>query len=396
MKKLLVLESQEDLEPRRQLFLRTLRENGYASKVILWNRSGIGPVDREGDGIEFESIDVPGKYGDTRSSFKILQLYCAFSRRVMKEEPDVIFCGHFFLLPLAVILGKAKHCKVFYDVMEYYIHDFFGRVPKFVRWLTPMAYLIEDLLVRACDGVTTIPSSGNCVLQRFRTKNSNVEEVRNVPVFDKESCGADEGDDLFRLSNGKQTILYAGTISEEWGIMKLLQAVVIVKERYPEISLLILGKTRHNYEYVISKFINEHSLLDNVQFLGFVPYQKLFGHLQTVFAGIVPMQPVNKFKLVGNGTSRKVFEYMNAGLPVVASDFGELAQAVREEQCGILVDSTKPEQIAEAIIYLLENPDIASEMGKRGRKAVKEKYNWGIESEKLLRVYDNIWSHRHV
>lgn len=390
VKKLLILESQEDLEPRRQLFLRTLIKNGYGARVILWNRSGIGCVDRKQDGIEFEFIDVRGKYADARSSLKILQLYGAFSRKIIKEAPDVIFCGHFFLLPLAVVLAKAKGCNIFYDVMEYYIHDFFGRLPKAAKWLRPVAYRVENLLVKACDGVTTIPSNGKCVVDRYRRYNSNVEEIKNVPVIEKDSSRTDERRDVIKWGDGKRTVLYAGTISEEWGIMKLLQAMVLIKDRCPEINLIILGRTRHHYEHVMSRFIVEKGLDGNVHFPGFIPYQELRSYLGAAVAGVVPMQPVKKFELVGNGTSRKVFEYMNAGLPVVAADFGELAQAVREEQCGILVDSTKPEKIAEAILYLLEHPEKAAEMGRRGRKAVEDKYNWDIEKQKLLRVFENL------
>jgi len=392
MKRLLVLESQEDLQARRQLFLRALRENGYVAKVILWNRSGVKPVLKEQYGIEFESIAVPAKYADVRSAFRIFHLYWAFFRKIMNEEPDVIFCGHFFLLPLAVVSAKLKNCKLFYDVMEYYVHNFFERVPKLILWLRPIVYLMEDTLVRACDGVTTIPSNGSFVFQRLRSKNSNVEEVKNVPFFAKQNAEAQKRDVFSRGSSSKRIILYAGTISEEWGMMKLLQSVLIVKERYPEITLLMLGKTRHEYEHVISRFVDEKGLSDNVQFPGFIAYARLSEYLRTVYAGIVPMQPVKKFQLVGNGTSRKVFEYMNAGIPVIASDFGELAQAVREEKCGILVDSTKPEEIARTIIYLMEHPEEAAEMGSRGRKAIEEKYNWNMEKEKLFKVFDRLWN----
>ena len=192
------------------------------------------------------------------------------------------------------------------------------------------------------------------------------------------------------MESGK-FIIYAGTISAEWGILKLLKAIVIVKNRYPDIKCLIIGKSRRGYEKLVADFVNSKSISKNVKLCHSVPYRDLFAYLRTAYAGVVPLQPVNKFKLVGNGTSRKVFEYMNAGLPVVAPDFGELAQAVREEQCGILVDSTKPEQIAEAIIFLLDHPETAAEMGRKGRKAIERKYNWNKEKEKLLKVFDRLW-----
>jgi glycosyltransferase involved in cell wall biosynthesis len=78
---------------------------------------------------------------------------------------------------------------------------------------------------------------------------------------------------------------------------------------------------------------------------------------------------------------------MQFGIPIVAPMFGEVGQIVQEEECGILVDTTDPQQIANAIIYLLEHPEEARAMGKRGRKAIEEKYNWEIEKKKLLKVY---------
>jgi len=391
MKKILVIESQEDLEPRRQLFFRTLLENGYQVKALMWDRSGERPITEEKDGILFERVNVKASYADLKSAYKIWPIYYKFFTRIVREEFDVVLCGHFFLLPLAFAVGKIKNAKIVYDVMEYYIHDFFGRLPNSLKWLDAVAYPIENLFVKMIDGITTIPSYQNFLLERYKKYNANVEEIKNVPISINGNLNKEKSESTKETGKFERVIIYTGTISEEWGILKLLKAILIVKEQFPKIKLLIVGKTRKNYENVISDFVSAQNLTDNVTFIGFVPYQELSVYLEMAAIGVVPMQPVNKFKLVGNGTSRKVFEYMNAGLPVVASSFGELAQAVREENCGILVDSTKPEQIAEAISFLLENPDMGKEMGQRGRKAVEEKYNWQIERKKLLKTYDNLW-----
>jgi glycosyltransferase involved in cell wall biosynthesis len=60
---------------------------------------------------------------------------------------------------------------------------------------------------------------------------------------------------------------------------------------------------------------------------------------------------------------------------------------VEGEGFGLTVDPTNPESIAEAIQYLLNHPEEAAAMGRRGRQAVRERYNWGVEEAKLLRVY---------
>ena len=391
MKKIILIDSQEDLEPRRQLFLKTLLEEGYQVKALMWNRSAKRPITEEKDGILFERVNVKANYADLKSIYKIWPVYYKFLMKMIKEDFDIILCGHFFLLPLAVAVGKIKNAKVVYDVMEYYIHNFFERVPKTIKWLATVAYFIEDLLVKMSDGITTIPSYQNCLLERYKRYNANVEEIRNLPVSVNGNLIKEKSNSVKERDKFEKVIIYTGTISEEWGILKLLESIVIVREQFPNIKLLIAGKVRKNYENVISDFVASKKLEDSVNFIGFIPYSELSVYLDMVTVGIVPMQPLPKFELIGNGTSRKVFEYMNAGLPVVAPSFGEIAQAVKEENCGILVDSTKPEQIANAIIYLLKNPDKAKEMGERGKKAVREKYHWQLESQKLIKVYSNLW-----
>ncbi|MFC1846255.1 glycosyltransferase, partial [Chloroflexota bacterium] len=70
-------------------------------------------------------------------------------------------------------------------------------------------------------------------------------------------------------------------------------------------------------------------------------------------------------------------------------------QVVREEKCGILCDTTDPREVADAIVFLLKNPQEAKTMGTRGRKAFEQKYNWNIEREKLLRLYQKLGMNTH-
>ena len=86
----------------------------------------------------------------------------------------------------------------------------------------------------------------------------------------------------------------------------------------------------------------------------------------------------------------KLYEYMTAGLPVIASDFPYWRRIVDEAGCGLLVDPKDPEAIADAIEWLWRNPEEAEEMGKRGREAVFARYNWRAEVPKLLGLYEEI------
>jgi glycosyltransferase involved in cell wall biosynthesis len=77
-------------------------------------------------------------------------------------------------------------------------------------------------------------------------------------------------------------------------------------------------------------------------------------------------------------------------LPVVINNFPEVKKVVKETNCGILVDPTNPHEIASAIIYLLEHPNEAKQMGENGRKAVEEKYNWELQEKKLIALYQEL------
>jgi glycosyltransferase involved in cell wall biosynthesis len=86
----------------------------------------------------------------------------------------------------------------------------------------------------------------------------------------------------------------------------------------------------------------------------------------------------------------KMFEYMSAGIPVIASNFALWRDIIEGNQCGICVDPMNPEAIAAAIDYLIEHPEDAKKMGENGRKAVLEKYNWLMEEKKLINLYKEL------
>jgi glycosyltransferase involved in cell wall biosynthesis len=89
----------------------------------------------------------------------------------------------------------------------------------------------------------------------------------------------------------------------------------------------------------------------------------------------------------------KLFQYMAAGVPVVASDFPQVREVVEGSGAGWCVDARDPDAIARALDEVIADPDAARERGRRGRQAVEERYNWGAAATALLQVYQDM-SHR--
>jgi glycosyltransferase involved in cell wall biosynthesis len=109
--------------------------------------------------------------------------------------------------------------------------------------------------------------------------------------------------------------------------------------------------------------------------------------LQGVQAGLVLFHPEpNHVEAQPN----KLFEYMSAGIPVIASDFPLWRDLIERECCGLAVDPLDEAAIASAIEYVLTHPDEAEAMGRRGRLAVERTYNWQPQAHKLLDLYARI------
>lgn len=86
----------------------------------------------------------------------------------------------------------------------------------------------------------------------------------------------------------------------------------------------------------------------------------------------------------------KFFEYMNAGLPIICSDFPIWKKFVETYNCGIAVDPYNEDEVKQAIKYLRNNPSEAIKMGENGKQAVMDELNWPTEEKKLINWYNEL------
>ena len=94
---------------------------------------------------------------------------------------------------------------------------------------------------------------------------------------------------------------------------------------------------------------------------------------------------------VGNFALTKIFEVMYWGMPVVATDYSLWQEQVFDKyHCAIPVNPTDVKQIRTAIKELLDHPENSIAMGQKGKKAVKESFNWYSQEKKLIELYENL------
>ncbi len=137
----------------------------------------------------------------------------------------------------------------------------------------------------------------------------------------------------------------------------------------------------------LEDLVDQRGFQGRVKFLPTVPQEVLLEYTSCADLGVIPYKPVslNNYYTLPN----KLFEYINAFIPVVASDLPELRRVIMGNSIGLLFDPENPRSIAESIEQVMANQDRYAEMKKNTIEAAK-KYNWENESKKLLALYNNI------
>jgi hypothetical protein len=128
-----------------------------------------------------------------------------------------------------------------------------------------------------------------------------------------------------------------------------------------------------------------------VRYLGTIPHDEVWRRYRCSDAGLVCLMPLKRYMV---SLPVKLFEFMAAELPVVASGFPLFREIVDGSGCGICVDPERPDEIASAVRRLAADRTAAREMGRRGRVAMLQRYNWQSEGQTLLALYEELTCRR--
>jgi len=248
-----------------------------------------------------------------------------------------------------------------------------GYIPQQLRGLIKAAYSkYEKLITKRLDAVVTATSK---IRENFEQSNQNVVDINNFPIWGElDSEGRS-------LDGGARNVCYIGGLASIRGIREIVEAVEHTKTN---VSLLLAGRFSDDR---LEKKIKLCKGWSHVVDKGWQDREGVRAILRQSVAGLVTLHPTVNYV---EALPIKMFEYMSAGVVVIASNFPLWRDIVEGNGCGICVDPLDVESIAEAIDYLVSNPAIASEMGRRGQQAVRERYNWSNEEKKLLGVYSSL------
>ena len=338
---------------------KSLRQMGCRVTILCPDYEGTDEL-----GIQFRKVSVPkGRFARMLTA----------SRRFAREATRIPADFYHFHDPelLGAGLRLSRKGRVIYDIHEDVPRQILTK-PYLKPWAAKLASRwMERRERKAVRRLFGVVAAEPVIYERMKGFCRHLALVCNYPILSEFT------EPQLDFSRREDKVCYLGGITEIRGAFEMLEAV---REGCPA-ELLLAGE----YETEeLRRRMEAHPGFARASYLGFLTRPQVREMLSQVKAGLVTLHPTPKYQ---TALPVKMFEYMIAEVPVIASNFPYWSDIVNDAGCGICVDPMKPEEIRGAVDYICRHPDIAREMGRNGREKVLEKYNWDREKEKLFALY---------
>lgn len=279
------------------------------------------------------------------------------------------------LIPIGLKLKKLGK-KVIFDSHEDVTADILDKpyLNVAIRHLISIIYGSYEKY--ACRQFDAVVAATPFIRDKFLRINSCSVDINNYPLIGELLTG-----EISDWSKRASQVCYIGGIVQNRGVREIVKSLELTTNC---VKLQLAGNFNNSS---IESEIKEYQSWKLVDELGFLDREGVKGVLSSCLAGLVTLYPTIPYI---NSLPVKMFEYMAAGIPVIASNFPLWREIVEGNECGLCVDPLDVKAIAAAIDFIINHPERAMQMGEKGREAVMMRYNWHVEEAKLLHLYAQV------
>jgi len=211
--------------------------------------------------------------------------------------------------------------------------------------------------------------------EKIRVIHNGVDTSKFQPAKDKRKIKEELG-----FNPNDLAIVSVGRLYARKGLFTLIESMPAVIKRFKNAKFIISGKGQSDEMHKLIVYAEKIGVKDNIIFTGYYPDKKLPKLYQAadVFA----------FSTFYEHHPFAVLEALSSGLPVVTTNVGGIPETIESGKNGFLVEPFNPAQFADRLLFLLEHPADAKEMGLAARKTILEQYDWRIVVKDAMRAYD--------
>lgn len=358
--KLIIVQHQyASTTPKTQRMLAAAREYVKLGVNVVFVVSTEDSKFDDIDGVRFIRIE--------EHKNNILNCYKNFVIAIKREynEHSAIL---FYEIPLYAGLFSKVNYRVFAEVTEI---PFYGNNLSFVK------KIILRIRLRAARNF-----SGLFVISKALKEYYSAQRVKNIEVVNMFVDASRF--DLPKTNTSEKYIAYCGRISyQKDGVNDLIQAFKYVHDVHPEYRLKLIGAFENEQvKKGLQALVIELNLNKYIDFPGLIPPEELPMYLKN--AEILALARPNNIQ-ARYGFPTKLGEYLATGNPVVVTSVGEIPLYIKNRENGYLAEPCNPRAFAENIIYAIDNPDVSTQLGKRGRELTLNEFSSLVQINKALK-----------
>jgi glycosyltransferase involved in cell wall biosynthesis len=369
-------------DPRVYKEAEALSQRGHRVTIICWDRlAEMSPAERTKPDIFVRRIqNVRSSYGiGTRQLLHLPFFWLRAWITLVNVKPDLVHCHDFDTLPAGLLWGKLHSIPVIYDAHEYYA-DLCK--PRLRGWFGKVLYRLirsaEHYGSRLVSAVITVDKN---LSQIYQCDNPRVIVIGHYPNRALAASPAEV------FTRDHLILLYIGRLSVDRGTLVYIDILRCLLDRGIPVRLMLAGVFTPQSE---EQIFDDHAqgLQEYIDKTGWVPYEKVPELLAQADVGLAILQPEPRYI---HALPVKLFEYMAAGLPVIASDFPMIAEVIQSKNCGQIVPPlAAPQEAAGILLDWWNNPSKPQALGLNGQKAILDDYNWEELMDHLGELYTTL------
>lgn len=304
--------------------------------------------------------------------FRLLHAWSSVYRRAVQEDAAA-YHFHDPELIIAGLLLKLRRKIVIYDIHEDTSKQILLKrwIPGFLR--KPAAAIFEQIEQWACRRFDALVVPQESMQERFGKLNERCDLIPNFCRVARSGNGIDDAQEGM--------LFHAGTLTADRGFHNMLAAMSCMND---PCELHLAGALE---EESYRDLMRSHPRASSIHYHGRLPFARVQELYRKTHIGLILYNNLGQYHL---SWAVKLFEYMAHGIPVIMPDFGSWPEFNRAHRCGICVDPRDPQQVADAVRSLIDNPDYHKELSTNGRRSVLDHYNWEFAADRLVDLYRDL------